>query len=56
MTTRHAAIGAARPGSLRSTASDSLVVMWRNLKRIPRIPPSWRSGGWENGTSTGRES
>ena len=33
-----AARRAPRRGGLGATATDSLVVMWRNLKRIPRIP------------------
>ena len=38
MTTPSIAVRTARPGGLSKTVNDSLVVMWRNLKRIPRIP------------------
>ena len=38
MTTPTVAIRTARPSGLGKTISDSLVVTWRNLKRIPRIP------------------
>jgi ABC transporter DrrB family efflux protein len=42
MTATSTSTAAARPapatGSLGSAARDGLIVMWRNLKRIPRIP------------------
>jgi ABC transporter DrrB family efflux protein len=38
MTARTAARPAAATGTIGSAARDGLVIMWRNLKRIPRIP------------------
>jgi ABC-2 type transport system permease protein len=38
MTTTSTARPAAAGGTLSSAARDGLIIMWRNLKRIPRIP------------------
>jgi ABC-2 type transport system permease protein len=38
MTTASTARPAAAGGTLSSAARDGLIIMWRNLKRIPRIP------------------
>ncbi len=38
MTATSAARPAAASGTLASAARDGLIIMWRNLKRIPRIP------------------
>ncbi len=38
MTTPRAATRTVRPGGFGRTISDSAIVTWRNLKRIPRIP------------------
>ena len=32
------ATGGGQPATLASAARDGLIIMWRNLKRIPRIP------------------
>jgi ABC transporter DrrB family efflux protein len=38
MTATSTARPAAASGSLASAARDALIIMWRNLKRVPRIP------------------